>query len=90
MKAYPEELYTLTFNKEDWNSETREIFINLNDNLWFHTATEERIRTHRRTFQQIRVASPSGKVVSMIGGWIDGVDIIYEGPKNIKLRLGFA
>ncbi len=80
---------TVTFSATDYNAETKEIFINLNDNLWLNELLNEYQVSHRRIFPELNVISPSGQVRSFSFPSADKWELVYHGAKDVTVRLGF-
>ena len=78
----------VTFTKEDYNKETNEIILNLNNHRWLDEMINEYQVSHRRIFPQIDVHSPSGKRANFAYPRMDGWEIVFE-SKACNLRLTY-
>jgi hypothetical protein len=87
MQAF--EIPVVNFTKDDYNKDTNEIFINLNNHRELDNQLNEYKRMHRRTIPQINVVSPTGNMVNFCYPVADKWEIVYTG-KSCKIRLGFA
>jgi hypothetical protein len=87
--SFATQIPAVTFQVSDYNADTKEIFINLNNNLELNSMFDSYKKSHRRIFPEINVVSPTGKMQSFNFPQMDKWEIVFQGAKGLKVRLGF-
>lgn len=73
------EIPTLSFSTENYNNETKEILINLNDFRFVDEQLNDYQQSHRRILPEINLISPTGVQANFCNPTLDGWEIVYQG-----------